>query len=72
MGSLLLIMLGESVLISLIPDVGKFLLTNATSAVAGGPGEELLGPVGGALMLVLWSAIAIGAGVVMMRPRDKT
>lgn len=69
-GSLLWLMIGESLLISLVPDVGKFLLTNATSAVTGGPGEELLAPLGGVLMLVLWSAVAIGAGAVLMRRRD--
>jgi ABC-2 type transport system permease protein len=69
-GSLLWVMIGESILISLLPEVGKYLPSNATSAMIGGPGEELLGPAGGALMLAAWSAAAIGAGAILMRRRD--
>ena len=68
--SLLGVMIGESILISLVPEVGKYLPSNATSAMIGGPGEELLGPAGGALMLAAWSAAAIGAGAILMRRRD--
>ena len=50
-GSLLWVMIGESILISLVPEVGRYLASNATSAMIGGPGKELLGPAGGALML---------------------
>jgi ABC-type transport system involved in multi-copper enzyme maturation permease subunit len=68
--SLIWVLAGESLLVTLIPDVGKFLVSNATSAVTGGPGQELLGPIGGALVLALWAATAIGAGDVLMRRRD--
>ena len=63
-------MVGETILISLVPEVGKYLPSNATSAVIGGPGEELLGPAGGALMLAVWSAAAMGVGAILMRRRD--
>ncbi len=69
-GSMLWVMVGETILISLVPEVGKYLPSNATSAVIGGPGEELLGPAGGALMLAVWSAAAMGVGAILMRRRD--
>jgi ABC-2 type transport system permease protein len=68
--SLLWITIAESLLISLVPTVGKYLPSNATSAVTGGPGEELLGPVGGALMLALWATLAIAVGSTLMHRRD--
>jgi ABC-2 type transport system permease protein len=69
-GTLLWIMIVESILISLLPAVGKFLPSNATSAVTGGPGEELLGPAAGVVMLASWTAVAVGTGAILMRWRD--
>jgi ABC-2 type transport system permease protein len=69
-GALAWIALVEHILVSLAPDLGRWLPAAAGQAIVGTPLDDLLSPLAGTAVLVLYSAAFALAGVRVAATRD--
>jgi ABC-2 type transport system permease protein len=67
---LLWIILVENLLSGRWPGLAKYLLIGTANALGGAPGEALLDPLAGGLVLAAWAAVALAAGALLMQRRD--
>jgi ABC-2 type transport system permease protein len=64
------VLLVENLMISFVPDAGRFLPGASGLAIAGGEADELLAPAVGALLLLLYAAGMSAAGWLATLRRD--
>lgn len=65
-------LLVDNIVTAAVPEVGKFLPSGALSGLLNAPGDDLLDPEIGALVLLGYAAIFIALGAILSQRRDLT
>ncbi len=60
----------EHLAVGLVPSIGRWLPASAGRALVGGSNGDLLSPLAGAIVLIAYAVVIMGAAVVIERYRD--
>ena len=71
-GLIVWMMLIDSLLRGLVPNVGRFTPSAASAAITGDPAHYLLSPAAGGLLLIGYAAALVAAGTYLVARRDVT
>lgn len=71
-GLILWVMIVDSLLRGLVPDVGRFTPTGASASLTADPSDHLLSPAAGGLVLLAYVAALVAVGAALTARRDVT